>query len=76
MPTWAFYAGGLAFTVIVQIATAAFVYGKLTERVSNHDEKLKSLDAEQSRQWETIGHHGERISSVEARVQRMEQAKR
>ncbi len=66
-------------TVVIQALTAAYVYGKLTEKVNGHSDqhrahegKFKQVDAEQGRQWETIGTHGERISAVEARVTSVE----
>lgn len=62
--------------IAIQIVIGAYVYGKLTQQVAGHsgqhaahDSKFKELDAEQGRQWETIGKHGERISAVEARCQ-------
>jgi hypothetical protein len=69
-------------TVVIQAVTAAFVYGKLTQRVSDHDkahdshqERFKAVDAEQSEQWTVINKHGERISAVEARVTNVEKTR-
>jgi len=62
--------------LLLQLGVGIFVYGKLTERVSTHadilrehNQKFNALDAEQGRQWESLGRHGERISAVEARCQ-------
>lgn len=62
--------------IVSQLIVAAFVYGKLTGKVAEHDRRHDSHDTrfaelgeEQNRQWSTIGEHGERISAVEARVQ-------
>lgn len=66
--------------LLVQFIVAAFVYGKLTGKVAEHDQRHNSHDArfaelgaEQNRQWETIGRHGEKISAIEALVQAAEQ---
>jgi len=66
-------------SVVIQGLIAAYVYGRLTGTVSehghrhnSHDTRFTELAAEQDRQWETIGRHGEKISAVEARVQGME----
>ena len=66
----------LAITTIIQVVVAAYVYGKLTGKVGEHDRRhdshdvrFKELGSEQERQWETLGRHGERISAVEARCQ-------
>ena len=60
--------------IVTNIIIGAYVYGKLTQRVSGHDEyhaahaqRFRQLDDEQGRQWDTLGRHGERISAVEAR---------
>lgn len=65
--------------LLVQFVVAAFVYGKLTGKVAEHDQRHSSHDArfaelglEQNRQWESIGRHGEKISAIEARVQAAE----
>lgn len=62
--------------LLIQLLVAAFVYGKLTGKVSEHDRqhsshdvRFRELGEEQGRQWETMGDHAERISAVEARVQ-------
>jgi hypothetical protein len=65
--------------ILIQIIVGAYVYGKLTGKVSEHDRrhdahvaKFLALDDEQGRQWEIIGRHGEKISAIEARVQNVE----
>lgn len=48
--------------VLINLATAAYVYGKLTQSVSGHE---KRLDAHSLR----LDDHGERISTLEGRLQ-------
>lgn len=62
--------------VVVQVCIGAYVYGKTTGKIdehdrrhSSHDVRFKELGDEQDRQWETIGRHAERISVVEAKTQ-------
>jgi hypothetical protein len=62
----------VAVVVVVNLATAAFVYGRLTERVKGQSERLQEnsgrflrIEDEQTRQWQSIGDHGERISRLE-----------
>ena len=64
----------LVITIVVQLLVAAFVYGKLTAKVAEHDQRHNSHDTrfrelgdEQALQWNVIGQHGERLSAVETR---------
>jgi hypothetical protein len=47
-----------AFSVIVQVAGIAYVYGKLTSKVSTHDKFIAVLDAK-------VDEHETRISHIE-----------
>lgn len=67
---------------VVQLVIAAYVYGKLTGKVSEHDRRLssgdtrfKELGAEQDRIWKSIGDHGERISAIEADVRGLQRGR-
>jgi hypothetical protein len=42
-------------TIIVQVLVAAFVYGRLTERVKGHGEKIKTLESDNKRHEGEIG---------------------
>lgn len=63
--------------IVLQLVIGAFIYGKLTGKVaehdrrhSSHDQRFGELSKEQTSQWESIGRHGERLSKVETIVQR------
>jgi hypothetical protein len=60
---------GLVIIIIVNVATAAFVYGRLTERVKTIGDRTIShgtrLDNVENVQGGTGG-HGERITGLEA----------
>lgn len=65
-----------------QLVIAAYVYGKLTGKVTEHDKRLdsnserfKELGEEQGRQWSAIGEHGERISAIEADVRGLQRGR-
>lgn len=59
--------------VVLSIALQLVNFGRLTEKVSGHEQRLNANDAEQGRQWEMLGRHGERITTVEAKVNSLEQ---
>jgi hypothetical protein len=57
------------FTILIQVATAAYVYGRLTERVRtlgdrtvDHGRRITNLETVTS----GVGGHGERITAIEA----------
>ena len=58
--------------IIGQVVIAAYVYGKLTGKVSEHERRHDNVDTDQKDQWETIGRHGERITAVETSVRSWE----
>lgn len=71
MPTWgATLIVGLA-TIICNALLTAFYYGRLSERVDGHTEKLsqhqhsfESNTEEQRRQWEELGKVGKGLEKV------------
>lgn len=70
--------GGL----LLQLVVAAFVYGKLTGKVNEHDRRHDSHDTrfeelgkEEDRQWDMIGKHGEHISAHEARLNSLDRGR-
>lgn len=63
---WTEFAASVITTGVIQAAAVAFVYGKLTQKVSDHYRRLGELEKDQDRQWEKINSHGERIAAVAA----------
>lgn len=51
-----------------QLVIAAYIYGKLTGKVSEHDRRLSSGDTRFKEIGADLKDHGERISTVEADV--------
>ncbi len=69
MQPWIATATGVGLVVITQLLTAAFIYGKLTERVSFNSEKTND-HGRRLANIETVlsgtGGHGERLTALEA----------
>lgn len=55
----------LGLTAIIQLGIGAYVYGKLTQRVSGHDERLDRVDERLDNHGERLLRHGERIAALE-----------
>jgi hypothetical protein len=62
---WAIFWGTLGATGLMQAVIAAFVYGKLTQAVKNHDVSIEKLWKRGDGFEETLSRHGERISKLE-----------
>ena len=69
MPQWTPTLISAGVIVIVQLLTAAFVYGMLTERVKNvsvksedHQRRLQNIETV----LQGTGGHGERLTALEA----------
>lgn len=75
MPPWVATLAVGAMTVLANALLTAFYYGKLSERVDGHTEKLyqhqRSFEAntdEQRRQWEEIGSVGKGLEKVKGKL--------
>ena len=60
-------AGGWVAAVVALIG-AVFVYGKLSQRVSSHDDSIRALWSAKSKQDDRLNSHGERLSALESRA--------
>lgn len=52
----------------IHLLVAAVIYGRLTERVTNHGTTIRELKIEQDGQREQLNDHGERIVRLETKV--------
>lgn len=50
---------------LINLGTALFVYGRLTERVHGQGQKIVAIEKEQVRQWDKLDNHESRISRIE-----------
>ncbi len=53
-------------TVVIQVITAAYVYGKLTAKVSSNHDWLGAVSERVDDNTKTLSQHGERIARLEA----------
>lgn len=70
---------GITVTVVLQLLTAAFIYGKLTEAVqsmtkglqeerSDRKDEIRRLDREQSDQWNDINSAGRAMEKIKGKL--------
>ena len=57
---------GVALTAIINLVMAAFVYGRLTNAVSNLDQRTGKVENNQGKVWEKLSDHSERIVRLES----------
>lgn len=54
----------------ISLLSAAYVYGRLTEKTRANSTDITDIKREQRSQWKEIGDQGERISRVEGTLTR------
>lgn len=53
----------------INLILAVFVYGRLTQAVSDHSRRLAGLEKDGGKIWERLSNHGERIATLEGKVE-------
>jgi hypothetical protein len=56
---------GIALTILTNLLTAVYVYGKLVQTVSDQSRRIGVVEADTRSQQTQINGHAERISAVE-----------
>lgn len=55
-------------TGICQLIVAVYVYGKLSERVSTHGERLGKLEESNKDQWRELNQQGQSLAKVKGKL--------
>ena len=61
---WVTFIGG----ILVQLVIAAFVYGKLTQKVVGLSDEIARLDKDQDNQWSKINDSRENIAKIKGKL--------
>lgn len=68
MNPWGPVVAGLAMTALIQLAVAVYVYGRLTQRVDEHDKKFDANREDHGKIFGKLDNLGERVGKIEGRL--------
>lgn len=67
---------GLLISIVINVGTAAYVYGKLTNKVATHETEIERLRKEDDRLWAVSNHNSSDIANLRGRMQLNGEAKK